>query len=350
MWEFVGPEGYSEYEAFIQSHPKGHFCQSYKWGLLKNDWKWYGILSRDKNGKPRGALSVMVRKMPGMPWSILYGCRGPVCGLDDRECLAELIDGAKRLAKRHRGYAIKLDPDVLSSNEPFVSMLGNFGFRPVPETKNFESIQPRYVFRLEMNGRGEEEMLASFESKTRYNIRVAQKHGVEVAVESSDEALTAFADIMKETGERDRFITRNRGYFARMLECLGNNARLYMARYQDRYVAGALAIHYGDKVWYLYGASSNADRNVMPNYLLQYEMIKWAVETGARIYDFRGISGDLSPDNPLYGLYRFKKGFNGDLCEFVSEMDLTISPLGKLMVDKLSKLYKKLRRIIYRRR
>lgn len=350
MWEIVKQENLSEYEDFILSHPKSHFAQSYKWGLLKSDWKWYGILSRDGSGRPRGALSVMVRKMPGMPWSMLYACRGPVCDLDDKECLSELIDGAKQLAKRHRGYVIKLDPDVPNANQAFSDTLKSLGFRPVPETKNFESIQPRYVFRLEIKGRSAEELLMSFESKTRYNIRVAQKNNVSVKVETSDEALTAFADIMKVTGERDGFITRNRAYFARMLECLGENARLYMASYDGRYIAGSLAIHYGDKVWYLYGASSNADRNMMPNYLLQYEMMRWAVETGARIYDFRGVSGDLTPENPLYGLYRFKKGFNGELCEFLPEMDLTVSAFGKPVVDKLSKMYKKLRKSLYRRR
>ena len=99
-----------------------------------------------------------------------------------------------------------------------------------------------------------------------------------------------------------------------------------MAFYEDKPVAGTLAIHYGDKVWYLYGASANEYRNVMPNYLLQWEMIRWAIETGCTLYDFRGVSGDLSEDNPLYGLYRFKKGFNGDLCEFCGDLELRLRP------------------------
>ena len=92
-------------------------------------------------------------------------------------------------------------------------------------------------------------------------------------------------------------------------------------------IAGTLAIHYGDKVWYLYGASSNEHRNLMPNYLLQWRMIQWAVETGCRIYDFRGVSGNVSEDNPLYGLFRFKQGFGGDFTEFVGEEDLVLSPV-----------------------
>ena len=109
----------------------------------------------------------------------------------------------------------------------------------------------------------------------------------------------AFSDLMLTTGVRDGFVTRKPEYFSAMLDNLGEHARLYMAfDPNDIPIAGTLAIHYGDKVWYLYGASSNEHRNLMPNYLLQWRMIQWAVETKCRIYDFRGVSGDVSEDNP----------------------------------------------------
>lgn len=121
------------------------------------------------------------------------------------------------------------------------------------------------------------------------------------------EMVPDFARIMLTTGVRDGFVTRPPEYFANMLDNLGEHARLYMAFHEGQPIAGTLAIHYGDKVWYLYGASSNEHRNLMPNYLLQWSMIQWAVETGCSVYDFRGVSGDISEDNPLYGLYKFKK-------------------------------------------
>ena len=127
-----------------------------------------------------------------------------------------------------------------------------------------------------------------------------------------------------------------------MLDNMGENARLYMAYADGVAIAGTLAILYGDKVWYLYGASDNAFRNAMPNYLLQWEMIRWAVERGCNVYDFRGVSGDLSEDNPLYGLYRFKKGFGGDLVEFAGEFNYLINPA----VDKLVNLGIKLRKVL----
>ena len=103
-------------------------------------------------------------------------------------------------------------------------------------------------------------------------------------------------------------------------------------------IAATIAVRYGKKTWYLYGASDNEFRNLMPNYLLQWEMIRWAVEGGCDVYDFRGVSGDLSPDNPLYGLYRFKKGFSGELTEFCGEFNLLLRPDVDRFVRSLMKL------------
>jgi len=150
------------------------------------------------------------------------------------------------------------------------------------------------------------------------------------------------------TGTRDEFVVRTLEYFEKMYDCMApDNLRLYLAKYDGKIVAGTLAILYGNKVWYLYGASSNEYRNVMPNYLLQLEMIKWALENKCDIYDFRGISGDIDESNPLYGLYRFKKGFNGKFTEFVGEMDYVFSPFMYFMVEHGEKIYRELRKKIY---
>ena len=233
-----------------------------------------------------------------------------------------------------------------SSNAAFAEMLKSFGFQSKEGGKNFEAIQPRYVFRLNVEGKTEEELQAGFHQKWRYNIRVAQKKGVEVKI-CGKEMVPAFADLMLTTGVRDGFVTRQPEYFAAMLDNLGEHCRLYMAFHEGQPIAGTLAIHYGDKVWYLYGASSNEHRNLMPNYLLQWCMIQWAVETGCRVYDFRGVSGDVSEDNPLYGLYRFKKGFGGDFTEFVGEMDLVLNKPIYLFMEKSTSLFKDLRKTVY---
>ena len=347
MTELVTEKTLAEYETFVQGHPKGHFAQSSLWAKQKPAWTWKAIISRDSEGKIRGSVAFLIRKMPLIGRKMMYACRGPVCDLDDRTTFAELMYAAKKLAAQEKAYVIKIDPDVPSNQTDFVKMLEENGFRTRDTGKNFEAIQPRYVFRLYLNGRSEEEILASFHQKWRYNIRLATKKGVEVRI-CGKEMVADFARIMVETGLRDNFATRPPEYFSAMLDNFGEKCRLYMAFYEDKPIAGTLAIHYGDKVWYLYGASSNEYRNLMPNYLLQWRMIQWAIETGCRVYDFRGVSGDISEDNPHYGLYRFKQGFHGEFTEFVGEYDYVQNQLMYFAAEKGSLAYKGLAAKLYR--
>lgn len=343
-------QGRAEMEAFVSSHPKGHFLQSTLWPAAKPQWDWRGVLSRGEDGAPQGALSILIRKMPG-GFAMLYAPRGPVCDIRDTAVMKELFDGAAQVARQSRGYLMQIDPDVLNTDEQFKTDMESLGFAREGDSLNFEGIQPRFVFRLDVAGKSEEEVMARFEQKTRYNVRLAGKKGVTTQFwagdeDIPDEALTAFAQIMETTGKRDKFLVRSKDYFANMLKALGSHARLYLAYLDGQPISGTLASQYGDKTWYMYGASSNEHRNVMPNYLLQWEMIRWALETNCRIYDFRGVSGDLSPDNPLYGLYRFKKGFNGDFCEFCGQFTMVYKPLVSRGMDFALKCHKKLRRVM----
>ena len=347
MTELVTKEMIPEYEAFLESHPEGHFAQSALWAKQKPAWRWKAIVCRDGEGKIKGAISFLIRRMPFVHRNMMYACRGPVCDLTDKETFAELMDASKVLAKEEKAYVIKIDPDVPSSNTEFASMLESHGFKTRDTGKNFEAIQPKYVFRLYLNGRTEEEVMAGFHQKWRYNIRVAVKKGVEIRL-CGKEMVPEFARIMIETGLRDNFATRPPEYFSAMLDNLGDKCRLYMAFHEGQPIAGTLAILYGDKVWYLYGASSNEHRNLMPNYLLQWSMMQWAIENNCRVYDFRGVSGDISEDNPHYGLYRFKKGFGGDFTEFVGEYDYVQNKLVHFIAEKGSLLYKNIAAKIYR--
>lgn len=342
--------GCAELEAFVSAHPKGHFLQSTLWPAVKPQWDWRGVLAKDETGSAVGALSILIRKMPG-GFALMYAPRGPVCDIRDKAVMAELFDGAREVAKTCKGYLLQIDPDVLNADEQFKADMQSLGFACEGDSLNFEGIQPRFVFRLDVEGKTEEEIMAAFEQKTRYNVRLATKKGVTTRYwngdeEIPDEAITAFANIMETTGKRDKFLVRSKSYFANMLRSLGPHARLYLAYLDGTPISGTLATQYGDKTWYMYGASSNEHRNVMPNYLLQWEMIRWAVEGKSRIYDFRGVSGDLSPKNPLYGLYRFKKGFSGDFCEFCGQFTMVYRPLVAHGMDFALKCHKKLRRVM----
>ena len=151
---------------------------------------------------------------------------------------------------------------------------------------------------------------------------------------------------MVETGKRDDFIIRPLEYFEKMYDELApKHMKVLMAYHDGKPIAGIIPIMYGKKVWYLYGASSNKDRNLMPNYLLQWTMIQEAIKNNCDMYDFRGVSGVVDENHPQYGLYRFKKGFGADFTEFIGEVYLPFKPLTYKLYKISEKIFKTLRDI-----
>ncbi len=338
----VNDENKEKYIAFLQKHEKGHFLQSPEWAKVKSDWINEVVLVEDEKGNIKGSMSLLIRPFKNIT-SMMYSPRGPVCDVHDKETFAKLVEGAKELAKKYHSFIFRVDPDISNEDEEFKNIAKEIGFKIKEDVKDFnEVIQPRYVFRLNVKDKTEEELLMSFHEKTRYNIRLAMKKGVTVR-EGTREDLKIFHKIMIETGVRDNFLIRPLSYFEKMYDNLAPNyMKILIAMYEDKPIAAVIPIIYGNKVWYLYGASSNEYRNVMPNYLLQWEQIKLALANHCDIYDFRGVSGHVNENHPQYGIYKFKKGFNGDFVEFVGELYMVLNPFMNFLYDKFGMLYRKI--------
>ena len=331
------------YKEFLENHERCNFQQSPEWAKVKSNWINEVVLAEDENGTIIGAVSILIRKIP-IFGNIMYSSRGPTCDIHDIDAMKQLTDGIKELAKKYHAFVYKAEPDILSSDEEFRKIAINLGYKIKDDAKNFrEEIQPRYVFRLDIKNKTEEEIFSGFHSKTRYNVRLATKKGV-VVKEGTRENLKDFHKIMIETGARDGFIIRSLSYFEKMYDALApNHMKLLMAYYEDKPISGVIPIMYGNKTWYLYGASSNEHRNLMPNYLLQWEMIKIALSRKDDIYDFRGVSGVVDENHPQYGLYRFKKGFGATFTEFVGEVYLPFKPLTYSIYKFTEKTFRNLR-------
>ncbi len=330
--EILTPAQYGEYEAFVQGHPQGSFTQSIAWPKVKNNWEFAVVGSRNGEGKLAGGMLVLIQPIPQLHTSFLYAPRGPVCDLHDRRVLADLKAGADALAKQYHAHTFKMDPDVLMSDQKFQQIARELGFVQTYGPEGFEGIQARFNYRLYLQGRSEEELFMSLTQGARRKVRIAMKNGVEVRP-VGPEYLDQFMELMRTTGQRDGFNIRPQAYFARMLEALGEHVRLYLGFYQGEAVCGAVTTNYGGKTCYVYGASGNAHREVMPNYLMQWEMIRWAVQTGCTVYDFQGVSGNLEEGSHMYGLYQFKRGFNGQLDELAGEFDYLYHPGKAKLVD-----------------
>ena len=325
---------------FLEKNPKSNFLQSPEWAKVKTEWKNEMIVVKDNKGQIKGTMSILLRKMPIFNRYIMYAPRGFVCDIHDKETLKELTEKAKEIAKKYKAFIFRLDPDVLQEDGEFKKIIYDLGYKTKDNIKGVNDvIQPKYVFRLDLRNKTEEELLKSFESKTRYNIRLAIKKGVTVR-EGTREDLKIFYDIMKTTGSRDSFFIRPLSYFEKIYdEMKPKHVKLFIAEYEGEPIAAVFPILYGNKVWYLYGGSSNKHRNLMPNYLLQWEMIKWALENKCDWYDFRGVSGFKDENDPQYGVYKFKKGFNPTFMEFIDEIYVVYNPLMNAIFNFSKKLY-----------
>ncbi|UWG97203.1 aminoacyltransferase [Dehalobacter sp. DCM] len=329
------------FNAFICSHPKGHALQLWEWGEIKGrtGWKPWRLLLENKNGDVIAAATVLERRLPLIGAPIFYCPRGPVVDMHNQAKLTAVMDAIKDLAKKQKAILLKIDPDIPSEDQVLSQLLTAAGFKKMDNGKNFEGVQPKFVFRLDISP-DEEVLLANMNQKTRYNIRLAIKKGVHIRIGTRTD-LPEFYRVLKETTERDNFLVRSYSYFEDIYDTLVPTGfgQLFIAEFEGKIIAGTLAFVTGDKAWYIYGASSNSYRNVMPNYLIQWEMIRWAKANGCSLYDFRGVSGDLSEDNPLYGLYKFKKGFNGEFTEFIGEWDFVYRPFMYTIWQIAEKVY-----------
>ena len=343
MIDFINPNDTAacrEYEAFVQSHPNGSFMQSLQWAEVKSNWKHEALVVRDINGQITGSVLMLIQPVPYTKKKLLYAPRGPVCHYDDTATLQEILLGIEITGKRCNACLFRADPDIAAENESDRDSLRKLGFRHKRNPREFTTIQPRNSYVLSLTGKSKEDVFKAFHQKWRYNIRLSKRKGV-VCTAHGTEALDAFYPLMRETGRRDGFQIRSRAYFHKLLTAFGDDARLYLCCYNGVPLSGAVALRDGDTVHYLYGASTARHRSLMPNYLMQWSMIQWALESGCKSYDFMGIPHYDRPEHPNYGVYRFKKGFGGTVYATAGEFDRYLSPLwGRLTAACIrAKLY-----------
>ena len=329
-----------EYKNFLINNERCDFQQSLEWAKLKNAWIREVILAEDENKKIIGSLLILIRKFP-LFGDLMYSARGPVCDIHNKQVLSQITEGAKLLAKKYKAFGLRLEPEVELHDNKFREIVSNLGYYIKDDAKSFkEEIQAKNVLRLYLKGKTEEEIFNNFHPKTRYNVRIAIKKGV-IIKEGTKENLKDFYKIMVITGIRDGFIVRPLEYFERMYDCMGpENMKILIAYYKDKPISSTILINYGNKSSYLYGASSNEHRNLMPNYLLQWEMIKIALKNKSVLYDLRGIEGKADNSN---GLYRFKKGFGADYIELIGEVNYAFKPLTYKLYRIFEKLYRNIR-------
>jgi len=275
----------------------------------------------------------------------------------------QFTDKIKEIAKAANAIFYRLELNIPSTVNRQPSTSSGFA-------KAFEEMQPEHTLILDLS-KSEEEILAQMKQKGRYNIKIAEKSGVEIETPQGTcreqsrigEALDSFYDLYSKTGKRHGISHRAKSYFASLLEILTKSgyARVYKASLQftdhssqtmDETVnrkqstvncpalAAAIMVYSGRTAIYMFGASSDEYRNLMAPYALHWKMIRDAKSEGYKYYDFFGIAPDDNPHHPWAGVSRFKHQFGGEQVDTIGSYDLILKP----MQYQLFKIAEKIRR------
>lgn len=304
------------WDEFLTLHPGAHFLQSGTWGDLKSQFGWEVV----RLIKGTAGAQILFKSLP-LGYSIAYLPKGPVG--EDKEIYSEI----ECVCRERRAIFIKIEPDHFDDDLNKLQL--------PPDFQPARSIQPRRTVVISLDG-SEEEILSRMKQKTRYNIRLAEKK--EVVVKPSND-VGEFYQMAQATARRDAFGVHHRSYYQAVFDLFhqDGSCELLTAYYGERALASMFVLSKGENAYYLYGASYEFERNRMPTYLIQWEAMKWAKRRGCRFYDLWGIP-DLDEEqledqfkvkhshDGLWGVYRFKRGFGGEVRRSVGAWDRVYQP------------------------
>ncbi len=416
-----------EFKKYADSHEQITFHQTEEWANLKkvNGWKPYYIgLKEDK--KIKAAALILAKELPIIKKKMFYSPRGFLIDYNDYELLKEFTTELKKYIKKEKGIFVKIDPYVEYqerdnngqivengyNNKKSVENLKKLGYKFFGFNTMQDTLQPRWMHVIEINGKKEEEVLKDMESKTRQILRKNEKSSIKTR-EIVKEELPIFKSIMEHTGDRRDFIDRPLSYYEAMWDNLhdcgilkillaeidfeeyekntikekeeteknlkdriykhDNNLlkmnekkyetsnkqdkesierlekqllkiKTYKKEYGKKKNLGTiLFLIYGNEVLSLFGGTDDNLLQFQSAYTVHYAGIKYAIDHGYKRYNFYGITGDFRKENPLYGLYLFKKSFGGHVVELIGEYDLVISNFWYKIYNLAFKTYHKLK-------
>lgn len=354
MWKDITEQEKNEFNK-LATHP----LQAYEWGEFR---KKTGVTVVRKGlfekNKLVQTIQLTIHKIPRTPWTIGYFPKG-------KQPTTEAIEELKKIGNQHNCVFIQLEPNVVRhSGEARSADTGipskieqDSGQARMTELGLISSAHPlftKYTFLLDLT-KSEDELLKNMHSKTRYNIRVAQKHEVTVQEESTPDAFQAYLKLTEETTNRQGFFAHTPLYHRLMWKTLQADvekntlsAHLLIARFQNKPLTAWIVFVFHDSLYYPYGASSSENREAMASNLMMWEAIKYGKKLGLKHFDMWGSMGENpDPKDPWYGFHRFKQGYGPTLIEFIGSYDLVINPMlyqGYKVVDKLRWIVLKLRK------
>ena len=334
-------------ELFEFNKNANHPLQSFEWGEFRK--KLGTKVVRISNPKSSESISMTLHKIPRSPFTVGYI---PKCNFLSKESLQEL----SKIGKENKTIFIQIEPNLrIPERGKFETLIKKTSFLIRPSAR---PLFTKYTFILDLS-KTEEELLKNMHSKTRYNIKVAQKHNVVIKEDNSDRAFKIYLDLTHQTTLRQNFFAHTPRYHKTLWESLSHQrqnsekntltSHLFTATYNKKTLASWIVFVFKDTLYYPYGASSSEDRHVMASNLLMWEVIKFGKKLGLKHFDMWGaLDQNPDPKDPWYGFHKFKQGYGPELVEFLGSYDLILNkPLYTLYVmgDKMRwTLLKRLKR------
>ncbi len=417
------------YDEYVRNHQfKSHFLQSYAWGQFakkeKNQTPYYLGLVDEKNNI-LGATLLLQKHLP-LGLSYFYAPRGFVIDFTDESLLKKFSVEVIKFIKSKKAIFLKIDPDLIWYEEDYkgnevnpkynckkiFNTLQMIGFKHLGFTKNFETTQPRYTFRINLDGTMED-IESRFSKTVKQRIKKGTSLGTMVRIGNIDD-IPEFSKLMDLTEDRKDFVSHDMKYYKSLYEIYNQYGKMnlfmgsidtnkvideyskekndilkslddlskkenlstanqkkqkelemrlekldeYISEYsdaRDKYgdvitLNAHVIIEYGDKAWTLYAGNHNVLTSSQSNYKVYYEHIKYCHDEGLKYYDHFGTIGDLNHDNPRYGLHIFKKAFGGNYIEFSGEFDYVNKPFWYFCFTKLVPFYRRLVRNIAKKK
>ncbi|OGV96602.1 hypothetical protein A2W24_01420 [Microgenomates group bacterium RBG_16_45_19] len=297
-----------------------HPLQSRAWGNFReNNGVSLERLIGFEGNRMINQMQVTFHPIPKLPYMIGYYPKG---SWPDESALQAL----KEIGKREKAIFVKLEPDVsvppyqetdLNQLQEFLLKHGCRSGRPL--------FTP-YSFIIDLT-KSEDELIVEMKAKTRYNVKVAMKHGVQVVEDSSDQGFNEYLELLSLTTKRQKFFAHTQQYQRQMWQHMkgAGMAHLLKATYQGETMVVWVLFKLGQRLFYPYGASSRKHREVMASNLLMWEAMRWGKKSGCTSFDLWGSLGpQADPKDPWYGFHKFKEGYGGILAKFVGSYDLVI--------------------------
>lgn len=321
-----------------------HPLQTWEWGDAR---KKTGVeVLRLSDG--RNAFQLTIHPLPPTPYNLLPKYKIgylPRSVFPAKDVLDFLLD----YAKKNKIIFIKIEPNILKSSE---SKIQNYELKILNSKFSIlnspHPLFPTWTQILDISPT-EEDLLKSFHSKTRYNIRLAEKKGVIVKEMSSDEGFKIFSKLYFDTCKRQKYFGHTPKYHQIIWDNLKKDiAHILVAFYNNVPLAAYELFYFKNVLYYPYGGTSVEHRNLMASNLLMWEAIRFGKKLGAEKFDMWGSLGpNYDPTNPWSGFTRFKEGYGTKFVDFIGSYDLVINPiLYKIYnaVYSLRKIYLKLKR------